>query len=71
MTLEALMALGITEAQAQGALKLHNDAINGFYVPKATFEAESAQAYKLLKPRLKTETDKSTNWVLLKELQKH
>jgi hypothetical protein len=40
MTLEALMALGITEAQAQGALKLHNDAINGFYVPKATFEAE-------------------------------
>lgn len=40
MTLETLMKSGLTEEQAKAVLKLHKDAIDGNYVPKATFEAE-------------------------------
>ncbi len=40
MTLESLMKAGLTEDQAKTVLKLHKDAIDGNYVPKATFEAE-------------------------------
>jgi len=40
MTLESLMKAGLTEEQAKAVLKLHKDAIDGNYVPKATFEAE-------------------------------
>lgn len=40
MTLEALMKKGLTEEQAKLVLQLHKEAIDGNYVPKATFEAE-------------------------------
>jgi hypothetical protein len=40
MTLEALVAAGLTEAQAKEVLKLHKAAIDGNYVPKTTFEDE-------------------------------
>lgn len=40
MTKEQLIAQGLTEAQADAVLKLHKEAIDGNYVPKATFEAE-------------------------------
>ena len=40
MTLETLVKAGLTEEQAKAVLKLHKDAIDGNYVPKATFEAE-------------------------------
>ena len=40
MTLEALIKKGLTEEQAKLVLQLHKEAIDGNYVPKATFEAE-------------------------------
>lgn len=40
MTLEQLKEKGLSEEQAQAVLKMHKDAIDGNYVPKATFEAE-------------------------------
>jgi hypothetical protein len=40
MRLEDLLKEGLTEEQAQRVLKLHKDAIDGNFVPKATFEAE-------------------------------
>lgn len=40
MTLEALMKKGLTEEQAKLVLQLHKEAIDGNYVPKATFDAE-------------------------------
>lgn len=40
MTLEALMKKGLTEEQAKLVMSLHQEAIDGNYVPKATFEAE-------------------------------
>ena len=47
MTLEALMATGMSKEQAEAALKLHKEAIDGNYVPKATFEAERSNAKTL------------------------
>lgn len=47
MTLEALIALGMTKEQAEATLKLHKDAIDGNYVPKATFEAERTNSKTL------------------------
>lgn len=43
MTLEQLKAKGLTDEQAQEILKLHKEAIDGNYVPKATLEAERAK----------------------------
>lgn len=40
MKLEDLIKLGLTEEQANKVLEAHQAAINGNYVPKATFEAE-------------------------------
>lgn len=40
MKLEDLIKEGFTEEQANKILELHKNAINGNYVPKATFEAE-------------------------------
>lgn len=40
MTLEALMKKGLTEEHAKLVLALHKEAIDGNYVPKATFDAE-------------------------------
>lgn len=40
MTLENLVAKGLSPDMAQIALDMHNAAINGNYVPKATFDAE-------------------------------
>lgn len=39
-TREQLIAAGLTEAQADAVIKLHKGAIDGNYIPKATFEAE-------------------------------
>ena len=39
-TKEQLIAQGLTEAQADAIIKMHKDAIDGNYIPKATFEAE-------------------------------
>lgn len=43
MKLEDLIAAGLTQEQAEKVLKMHKDAIDGNYVPKATFEAERAK----------------------------
>ena len=40
MTKEQLMALGLTAEQADAVLAAHKTAIDGNFVPKATFEAE-------------------------------
>ena len=40
MTLEELTKAGFTEEQAKKVLEMHKAAIDGHYVPKATFEAE-------------------------------
>lgn len=40
MTLEQLKAAGLSDEQAKAVLKIHQDSINGNYVPKATFDAE-------------------------------
>lgn len=40
MTKEQLIAMGLTEAQADAVLAAHKASIDGTYVPKATFEAE-------------------------------
>lgn len=40
MNLEALLAFGVTQEQAESILSLHKTAIDGNYVPKATFTAE-------------------------------
>lgn len=40
MNLQALIAAGFTEEQAKKILEMHQQAINGNYVPKATFDAE-------------------------------
>lgn len=40
MNLQALIAAGFTEEQAKKILEIHQQAINGNYVPKATFDAE-------------------------------
>lgn len=40
MNRESLIAAGLTEEQANTVIKMHQDAINGNYVPKATFNAE-------------------------------
>lgn len=40
MTKESLLAAGLTEEQATAILALHMKAIDGNYVPKATFDAE-------------------------------
>ena len=40
MNKESLIAAGYTEEQATQILKLHQQAIDGHFVPKATFEAE-------------------------------
>ena len=40
MTLEALMKKGLSEEHAKLVLQLHKEAIDGNYVPKATFDAE-------------------------------
>lgn len=47
MNKEQLIAAGFTEAQADAILKLHKDAIDGNYVPKATFEAEREKVKNL------------------------
>lgn len=39
-TKEQLIAAGLTAEQADQVLKMHKDAIDGNYIPKATFEAE-------------------------------
>jgi hypothetical protein len=38
MTLEQLMAQGLTEAQAKAVLKMHTDTIEGSFVPKHRFD---------------------------------
>lgn len=40
MNKESLIKAGFTEEQADNIIKMHQDAINGNYVPKATFNAE-------------------------------
>lgn len=40
MKLEELIALGISDEQAKKVLDLHKSAIDGNYIPKATFESE-------------------------------
>lgn len=40
MKLEDLIKMGLTEEQAKKVLEAHQAAINGNYVPKATFDAE-------------------------------
>lgn len=47
MTKEALMALGFTEEQAATIIQMHQKAIDGNYIPKATFEAEREKAKTL------------------------
>lgn len=47
MTKEALIAKGFTEQQAEEILKIHREAIDGNYVPKATFEAERTKSKNL------------------------
>lgn len=47
MTKEALMALGFTEEQATTIIQMHQKAIDGNYIPKATFEAEREKAKTL------------------------
>jgi len=51
MNLEALISLGLTKEQAESALKFHKEAIDGHYVPKATFEAERVSS-KALKQQI-------------------
>ena len=63
MTKEQLIAAGLTEEQATAVLKLHKDAIDGNYIPKATFEAE--------REKVKTLNDEvSTRDTQIKELGK-
>ena len=60
MTKEQLIAAGLTEAQATAVLKIHQDSINGNYIPKATFEAERDKVKALdgqIKDRDKQITD--------------
>lgn len=40
MTKESLIATGFTEEQATKIMQMHQQAIDGHYVPKATFDAE-------------------------------
>lgn len=40
MNKESLIKAGLTEEQAAAVIKMHQDAIDGNYVPKATFNAE-------------------------------
>ena len=40
MNKETLIAAGFTEEQATNIMKMHQQAIDGHYVPKATFDAE-------------------------------
>lgn len=47
MTKESLIAAGFTEEQATNIMKMHQQAIDGHYVPKATFEAEREKSKSL------------------------
>lgn len=47
MTKESLIAEGFTEEQATKIMQLHQKAIDGHYVPKATFDAEREKSKNL------------------------
>lgn len=47
MNKETLIAAGFTEEQATKIMEMHQSAINGHYVPKATFEAEREKSKSL------------------------
>lgn len=47
MTKESLIAAGFTEEQATKIMKMHTKAIDGNYVPKATFDAERDKSKNL------------------------
>lgn len=47
MNKEALIAAGLTEEQAVSILKMHQQAIDGTYIPKSTFEAEREKVKNL------------------------
>lgn len=47
MNKETLIAAGFTEEQATKIMEMHQSAINGHYVPKATFEAEREKSKNL------------------------
>lgn len=51
MNKESLIAAGFSEEQANTILKMHQQAIDGNYVPKATFEAER-ETVKTLKTQV-------------------
>ena len=47
MTIEQLMATGLTKEQAETVLRMHKEAIDGNYVPKARFETEREKVKSL------------------------
>lgn len=47
MNRESLIAAGFTEEQASKIMEMHQAAINGHYVPKATFDAEREKSKNL------------------------
>ena len=47
MTLQSLIAAGFTEEQAKNIMKMHQDSIDGNYIPRATFEAERDKSKNL------------------------
>ena len=47
MNKESLIAAGLTEEQATKVMQMHQQAIDGNYVPKATFEAEREKTKNL------------------------
>ena len=47
MTKESLIAAGFTEEQATKIMGMHTEAIDGNYVPKATFDAERDKSKNL------------------------
>ena len=52
MTKEQLIAQGLTEAQADAIMKLHNDTLNGEYIPKHRFNEVNTEL-KNVKEQLK------------------